>query len=173
MQPKQLTPKQIKENRKNALVVLVGLVVFVFAASAILRNKEPDREVSAMPPMETAMDTTIKFDTVAPTTSTYPPSAPIEMPSTPKDDEMHNNAYEIAKDFVEDNLKSPSSASFWRYDFNWSKLGYNEYYIQSFVDAENSFGAKLKAQWNCKLKYTGGDIDDKANWQLLDINISE
>lgn len=173
---KSLTADQISKNRKKAIIVIAALGIFIWAAIAIINNKPHEvisNEIAPLESFEQSDSLKPQFDTVAPATSTYTPSAPIEMPSTPADDEMHTKAYEIAKDFVEDNLKSPSSASFWRYDFNWSKLGEDEYFISSFVDAENSFGAKLKSKWWCKLKFNGGDWTDKNNWQLIDINISE
>lgn len=94
------------------------------------------------------------------------------MPTTPADDELHTTAYIIAKGFVKDNLKSPSSASFWHYDFSWSKLGNHKYYIHSYVDADNSYGANIKTEWKVQLEYSGsGDDLEQSNWKLLDIKI--
>jgi hypothetical protein len=75
------------------------------------------------------------------------------------------------KNFVKDSLKSPSSA-----EFPMSKgqnIGSNTYVVNSYVDADNVFGAKLRKNFSCKIKYTGGDEDDKSNWNLIDLNIDE
>ena len=59
----------------------------------------------------------------------------------------------IAKDIVKENLKVPSSADFsWDFDDYFVCCSGNEYTVSFYVEAENSFGAKLK-QLAC-VKYT-------------------
>jgi hypothetical protein len=54
-------------------------------------------------------------------------------------------AYTFAEQFVEQRLKSPSTADF-PFDFmdHVSKIGEDQYKIESWVDAQNSFGATVR-----------------------------
>jgi hypothetical protein len=75
------------------------------------------------------------------------------------------------RNFVKDRLKSPSTAK-----FPMSKgqnIGNNTYTVFSYVDAQNSFGATIRKNWSCKLRYSGGDDGYRSNWELLDIDIDE
>jgi hypothetical protein len=90
----------------------------------------------------------------------------------PKDDEMHNNAYIMAKDFVKHELKVPSDAIFGD-SYYWGFLSDHIYVIRSTVEAKNSYNAKLKSSWSVKLKFKDGDWTDLSNWQLLKINIGD
>ena len=86
-------------------------------------------------------------------------------------DELHTVAFMIAKDFIKERLKSPSTANF-DYDYSWKVLGNKTYIIISNVDAQNSFGAKLKNKFYVKLKFKGGEDVDIKNWELIDLNLS-
>lgn len=90
-----------------------------------------------------------------PTTPSYDP------PST----EM---AYIQSIDFVKQYLKSPSTAEFDKFsaDPNISNPTSNEYIITYHFDAENSFGAKLRSNYTCSLKYLVGDPADINSWEL-------
>jgi hypothetical protein len=81
-----------------------------------------------------------------------------------------SEAWIIAKDYVESNLKAPSTADF-SGEYSFKKEGENTFTIVSAVDAENVFGAKLRKPWRVKLTYNGGEWTDKNNWTLLDIEI--
>jgi len=81
-------------------------------------------------------------------------------------------AYEACKDFVQDGLKSPSSAQFPDpFDDDdeilWSQDG-SEWTIVSQVDAENSFGALLTVPFTCTVRQVGTD-----RWQLVDLDLIE
>lgn len=81
-----------------------------------------------------------------------------------------SKAFIIAKDFVEDNLKAPSTADF-SGEYSYSKTG-NTFTITSQVDAQNSFGAMLRMDWIVRLTYNSGDWADKNNWSLNYISIN-
>lgn len=84
-------------------------------------------------------------------------------------EEMEDRAYIIAQSFVKDRLKSPKTAEFsfeCKCEYNMST---KTYYITSFVDAQNSFGALLRMNFVCRLKFNGGDWADINNWNLLEI----
>lgn len=71
----------------------------------------------------------------------------------------------ICKEFLKDRLKAPSTAKFApTSDQIISSQGNDEYKVISYVDAENSFGAMIRTDYTCIVKYTGND-----NWSLLDL----
>lgn len=90
----------------------------------------------------------------------------------PKDDELHKKAFIIAKDFVKQKLKAPSTADF-NDDYYWGSVFDDTYIIRSTVDAQNSFGAKLRNKWSVKLKFKGGDWGETSNWELISISLRE
>lgn len=76
-------------------------------------------------------------------------------------------AYAVMQDFVKQRLKAPASA-----DFPWSgeqgvtisNLGNQEYRVVGFVDAQNSFGAKIRTRYIGIVQKTDAD-----NWQLKEL----
>lgn len=78
-------------------------------------------------------------------------------------------AYVMSQQFVENQLKAPSTAKFPGFQDGFVKeMGDNKYKISAYVDAENSFGAKIRVKYFCVLKYVGDD-----NWQLEDVELKE
>lgn len=77
------------------------------------------------------------------------------------------------KEFVKDRLKAPSSAEFTFLDFSASKLADSQYVIRSYVDAQNAFGAKLRNNYTCVVKWNGSDHSDIRNWELVSMQIDE
>ena len=82
-------------------------------------------------------------------------------------------AYARAKEFVKDRLKAPGTAKFpdgfWgTSDEAVAYLGDRTYFVRSHVDAENSFGAKMRIEFGVKLKKS-----DTGRWQLLDISMQQ
>lgn len=79
----------------------------------------------------------------------------------------------IAKDFIKQNLKSPSTSKFPISDFSYSNPDADKktIIIKSYVDAENSFGAILRKNYYVKLRFKSGDWADIQNWELLLLNI--
>jgi len=71
----------------------------------------------------------------------------------------------IAQKFVTDRLKSPSTADFGHcFDATITKLDSVTFGVSNWVDAENSFGAKIRTHFVCTVKWTGGD-----SWNLVDL----
>jgi hypothetical protein len=73
----------------------------------------------------------------------------------------------MAQQFLEERLKAPSTA-----DYPWvetdkvvTELSNDKYRYQSYVDAENSFGAKVRTNFEIVVQYVG---DDK--WKLISID---
>lgn len=82
----------------------------------------------------------------------------------------------IAQDEVKSKLKAPSTAKFpWGFsEYNIKEVasktdGFNEYYVDGYVDAENSFGAKIRTRFIVKLELS----DDGKKYKVLDIKLSE
>lgn len=62
---------------------------------------------------------------------------------------------------VEDNLKSPSTAKFCSYsEMTAENLGGNQWRIEGYVDAQNSFGAMIRENWIVTLTLTGEGFTD-------------
>ena len=83
----------------------------------------------------------------------------------------HTNieAWTAAQLEVERNLKSPSTAKFpWSSEGYVTKIDNNTFDIQSYVDSENSFGAMIRTNFSCTVKFTGQDtyiVQDLEFWQ--------
>ena len=74
-------------------------------------------------------------------------------------------AWVVAQQFVEGELRSPGSADYgsvWGGDYQdpdvvVTDLGNDEFRVSAWVDAENAFGAKIRSYFVCELKYIGDD----------------
>lgn len=75
------------------------------------------------------------------------------------------------KNFVKDNIKSPSTAKFT--SPMTTELGNDSFEVVAYVDAENSFGANVRNLFVCKIRYVGGDDAIQSNWKLLDLTFSD
>jgi hypothetical protein len=93
--------------------------------------------------------------------------------SSSEDRDLSNMAFVQCKNFVEESLKAPSTADFPFLDFTSTEEAENEYLVSSYVDAENSFGAKVRSDWTCRISYVGGDDADIASWTLVDLDIED
>lgn len=77
------------------------------------------------------------------------------------------DAYYTATQFVEKRLKAPKTAEFPNSKYASVQLLEDgaTYKVYAYVDAENSFGAKIRSNWYAKLILKG------KQWQLLDLQI--
>ena len=63
-------------------------------------------------------------------------------------------AYSIAKDYMEDRLRSPSTASFQSFRSTIVQQGEPCYFhISSYVDAQNGFGATIRTHFALSVRY--------------------
>lgn len=68
-----------------------------------------------------------------------------------------------AESFVEKRLKAPASAEFpSRSEYKAAEIERNLWRVSGYVDAQNSFGAKLRSNWVVILRYEG-----KSQWTLI------
>lgn len=82
-------------------------------------------------------------------------------------DSLKRNAIYAARDLMEQRLKSPSSASFQstseaQYQ-TFEENGKQLYVVTSYVDSENSFGAKIRTNFAITMSKSG------TTWYLEDI----
>lgn len=82
-------------------------------------------------------------------------------------------AYVSCQEFVKERLKAPSQATFPGWDASNEgpvkiTADGDTYEVKSYVDAPNSFGAKLRSSFTCKVERTG----DKK-WRLVDLQMSQ
>lgn len=72
----------------------------------------------------------------------------------------------MCEGFVEDRLKSPSSADFSRPTI--TSAGVDTWTVTGTVDSANSFGAMKRITYTCKVRG-----DDNGKWTLLDLQHHE
>jgi len=98
-----------------------------------------------------------------------------EPPAGPKD--YKTMSLIMCELYVENMLKSPSTADFpSSSSSNIRDLGNNIFEVNSYVDAQNSFGAVIRTNWYCKIQYIGTVEDEEGDpkfWNLLDIKLYE
>lgn len=81
-------------------------------------------------------------------------------------DDEKGFAWAVAQKQVKDNLKAPSTAKFAKYaDMPVSKSGSN-FKVEGYVDAENSFGAKIRSNFSVEFEKTG-----KNTYNLKNVSI--
>lgn len=77
------------------------------------------------------------------------------------------DAFVMSQNFVEKRLKAPSTAEFCSYsDATVLDLGDGRFRVSAYVNAENSFGAKVRTTYICVLKSKDGDT-----WTLERLNM--
>lgn len=76
------------------------------------------------------------------------------------------DAYVMSQLFVEDKLKSPSTANFPVYSEEMvTDGGSGAFLISAYVDSQNGFGAKVRTRYSCLLQYD----KEKDDWILKDM----
>lgn len=79
-----------------------------------------------------------------------------------------HGAWAYTQQFVEAELKSPSTAKFPRGGAQSAEeLGGNRYRISSYVDSQNAYGATLRTSFTTTVRYNGG------GWILEDLKFEE
>lgn len=82
-----------------------------------------------------------------------------------------DEASSVCKKFMTARLTSPGTAD---HPFGGSKVWYlkkDKYRVKSYVDAQNGFGAVVRLNYNCDVKYKGsGDGFMPNSWNLLDLS---
>jgi len=72
-------------------------------------------------------------------------------PYTPDEIELHSEAQQ----FIQQGLKSPSTAEFPVIPYASNDLGGGQYRIVSYVDSQNGFGAMIRSNWSVLMRLEG------------------
>ena len=87
-------------------------------------------------------------------------------PRTPTPQHDWAGAWTVCEKFVKGKLKTPSTAKFpsiWSGHSQYvTYLGDKQYRVESYVDAQNIFGAMLRTNFNCKVEHVEGNT-----WKLV------
>lgn len=76
------------------------------------------------------------------------------------------DAYAMCKEFVKDRLRAPATAGFpLSYEATITG-GPDRWRVESHVDAENGFGANIRSEYRCQVRYLGDD-----QWRLVSLTI--
>lgn len=78
-----------------------------------------------------------------------------------------SGARAAAREAVLKSLKAPSTAKFPWLSTQETHLGNGVWIVKGEVDAENSFGAKLRHQWAVRLKWAGNQTWEVENIQVV------
>ena len=71
-------------------------------------------------------------------------------------DDIETTAYILSKEAVKSQLKAPSTAKFCKQsECTFVSAGTNKYMMTGWVDAENGFGAMLRADWAVVMELDG------------------
>lgn len=76
-------------------------------------------------------------------------------------------------DYVKDRLKAPSTAEFPFLADRITKVSDGHYLVESHVDAQNSFGAKLRRDYYCDIELVGEYSGSKDSWKLKTLRLAE
>ena len=103
--------------------------------------------------------------------SVFSPSSPAPIPRTSATTASahiptETEAAITCQAYVENALKSPRSADFPILDRRVTKTGPKSFRVQSYVDAQNSFGATIRSHFVCNITYLGGEWALPRNWHL-------
>lgn len=84
--------------------------------------------------------------------------------------DLSTEAIVMCKNAIEGLLKAPATADHpWLPKGTWS-MGRGLYVVKSYVDAQNSFGAMIRTDYRCEIKYDGiGEIYSDRSWRVLNI----
>jgi hypothetical protein len=75
---------------------------------------------------------------------------------------------DACRDWVEDKLKAPSTADFGGESVQSGPDADGFYTVTGYVDAENGFGAQIRANWTCDVRVNDTDDGWVGNAALLE-----
>lgn len=81
-------------------------------------------------------------------------------------------AFVHCKDFVRARLRAPSTADFPFLDRQVTSPAAGTFVVVSYVDAQNAFGAMIRNNYRCTVRYKGGEEAAQASWDLVDLQMA-
>lgn len=132
-----------------AIVGMIGISVLMFFVAAVREEVAQQQKEAVVQEQEEEVAEPAKTKEV--------------MVSVRKD--LSSEAWVMAQLFLEDHLKSPSTASYgWQTsDDCVTNLGDGVYQVKGWVDSQNSFGATVRTEFVVKVK----DKGDGNTWSLV------
>lgn len=92
-------------------------------------------------------------------------------PTSVHENTLKANAQVLCKDAVKAGLRSPSTADFpWTGDTISINGDQTEMVYESYVDAQNGFGATIRTNFTCTIRAVGGDKASLGNWKIQKLN---
>lgn len=76
------------------------------------------------------------------------------------------------QNFVRDRLRAPATADFPFLDRQVTPAGNDTYVVASYVDAQNAFGAMIRNDFRCTVRYRGGDEAASSSWELVNLELT-
>ena len=98
-------------------------------------------------------------------------SVPTSSKPTPPQAPTGSQAHIICQNFVKTRLKAPSTADFAMFDYAAQALPNRAFRVKSYVDSQNSFGAQIRTNYTCQVRYKAGNWADSNNWELENLQI--
>jgi len=83
------------------------------------------------------------------------------------DVDLSIQAYRLAKEYVTEQLKCPSTAKFLWFAEDLTPFNNQIYVMRSYVDSENGFGAMIRTHFVIKIQFIRSDDDSQWNWKVL------
>jgi len=78
----------------------------------------------------------------------------------------------VSETIVSNYLKAPSTAEYPIESVKIIGNNRDSFFVSGYVDAQNSFGAKLRNVWVCLLKYNKGDFLDDSSYIIREVTIN-
>jgi hypothetical protein len=74
----------------------------------------------------------------------------------------------MSEKFMERMLVSPATAEFAGLldERDFGKMNDDTYFVVSYVDSQNGFGARLRSNYNMWLRYKGGNEFETSSWEI-------
>ena len=149
-------------------------LLLLFAICIFISCKNESTET----PIETSIETPVSTsETTTPIVVTPEVAKPIqhEEPSSSSytNSDTDANPCIISEDFIKQDLRHPSTASFSSLDCSTDKNSDGTYTILRKVSAKNSFGIESSFIYKLRLGFKGGNWVDMNNWTLINLQSEE
>lgn len=135
-----------EQKKKNNPIVIVALLIVIGAIMAVFIKYEDAMDFSSSPAPKAVVQEPEK----------KPENKEEEIKKQEEDKQDINDsiARVCAKNYITSALKAPSTADFPWFDWQVKKVEDNKYFVKSYVDSENSFGAKIRTNFVCEVSVT-------------------
>jgi hypothetical protein len=141
---------ELQTTRKEYILTIIGVVIMACVAVALVYHKSKGPDLPDLTPDEKIQASAVRRANEAEEVIA----------------EEKSNAAVYCQLQVTHFLKAPSTAQFGSETV--APLGPHRWRVESYVDAENSFGARLRTRYRCEATYLGNE-----NWKLTKLRTNE